>query len=224
MCFTREMSLAFTVAGLVASVAAVLPGARPFWWILVVFYTGMEALQYFQHYTVNKCSDATNRFLTRVAYLYIIVQPFLWHFYLWLIYPDLRLVFSRAMIASGLLIILFLARFNPFVPETPSVPPESSDEAFRGPLCTKKNADGHLYWLFPMRRFWGLEPNMLILLSIWWVPMMWTGWFRPASHMFLYGVAWLLSGANKHETASIWCLYSIPAFVIEPIFPMMWSA
>eukprot|EP00873_Tetraselmis_striata_P033855 jgi/Tetstr1/454119/TSEL_041038.t1 len=215
------MSLAFSVAGLLACIASLLPGANPYWWIVVFFYTGMEVLQYFQHDHVNDCSGRGNRFLTRIAYLYIVVQPLLWHVYLWLIYPDLRPVFSRAMIASGLLLVLMLARFNPFAAEdeVPRVPPESPDEAFRGPLCTKKDADGHLYWLFPMRRYWGLEPNILVFLLVWWVPMMWTGWARPLSQAAPFTVGFLMSGENKHQTASIWCLYSIPAFVLDPFIP-----
>ncbi|KAL5496694.1 hypothetical protein EMCRGX_G013034 [Ephydatia muelleri] len=84
MCYNAEISCAFFVVGaaVVAYICTAAPRLRAtnIQWV-VLFYTLMELLQTVQYWTVNECDKPVNRYLTEVAYVFVILQPLMWNVY-----------------------------------------------------------------------------------------------------------------------------------------------
>ena len=80
----------------------------------------------------------------------------------------------------------------------------------------------HIKWNNNAQTFHGLEPNWLIHIIIWLIPLL---WFKP----FNMGISFLLSfiigiiaslficGGFNDELASTWCLITIPGMFIGEI-------
>ena len=103
MCFSLATSVAFSVAGGgLTAYAFYSPTVRPTGFAyLVLFYTGMEVLQTLQYHDLNRCGQLTNRALTEVGFVLVLVQPLMWNaFFRRNVELAVRPAFTLAMILS----------------------------------------------------------------------------------------------------------------------------
>ena len=212
MCYSPAMSATFAILG--AYLTYRLYNIRDktrFLWVLFLFYTLMEVLQFAQFDSVNKCGDPTNRALTFVAFIFILAQPLLWN---WYGYKEnaknefQRGAFMVGFILSICLVIGLVLKYGGHKKGDP-------DDVLTGPLCTKKESSGHLYWKIPFSRFDALSPSFFMWVAIIAVPMLMVdnGLMKAGSFLLGMTIAYAIS-KTKDEFPSVWCLMALPLLAI----------
>ena len=229
MCFSLATSVAFSVAGGgLTAYAFYSPTVRPTGFAyLVLFYTGMEVLQTLQYHDLNRCGQLTNRALTEVGFVLVLVQPLLWNaFFRRNVELAVRPAFTLAMILSLIWMCGFSMRR--FVgAENQNFEIGSSGEGGQG-ACTQTSPTAfHVAWTWPLGSMNGLEANWLFYLCAWFVPAA-AFYNTPEPHFprvsrgALY-VSMLSGGlitscvASRnylHAIPSTWCLFSIPSLCV----------
>lgn len=212
MCYSPQMSAAFAAIAFAISFYFYTHRKQNcFLWIIFLFYGLMEVLQTFQFRTLNQCANKENQLLTFIAMVFVIVQPFLWNWYGYTCRSSnsfQRGVFTLGMVLSVFWIIGYLFRFGKWRKE-------DGEDVLRGPLCTRKEGDGHFFWTFPVSKDNYISANFFMYLLIWFVPIA----FGNGSIVSKFGsaigitIGWLLAKKNK-ELASTWCYISVPLLVI----------
>ncbi len=176
-----------------------------FMWVLFAFYAGMEFLQFLQHRTLNQCSTKENQVLATVAFLYVVVQPFLWQYYAYRCHsktPFQKGVFALSMLLSGVVAASFLLRWG-------TGTDSKGTDMMTGELCTKKD-DGHLYWQWPIGVSHMKVANWFMFMVVWFAPLI---FFADGGvGIGLAGGAVLSYALSKRsvEYPSTWCLMSLP--------------
>ncbi len=218
MCYSPAMSATFALLG--AYLTYRLYNIRDktrFLWVLFLFYTLMEVLQFAQFDSVNKCGDPTNRALTFVAFIFILAQPLLWNWYGYT--ENTKNEFQRGAFMVGF--ILAISLVIGLVLKYGGHKKGDPDDVLTGPLCTKKESSGHLYWKIPFSRFDALSPSFFMWVAVIAVPMMMAenGLLKAGAFLGGMSIAYAIS-KTKDEFPSVWCLMALPLLTIGYIESM----
>lgn len=212
MCYSPQMSAAFAIIGLALALYFYRRRKQTcFLWAIFLFYAGMELLQTFQFKTLNQCDNKENQTLTLIAMVFVLVQPFLWNWYGYSCKSDnsfQRGVFTLGMVLSGLWIVGYLYRYGKWTKD-------DGEDMLQGPLCTRKEGDGHFFWSFPVSGDNTVSANFFMYLMIWFVPLFFGRGGVVTGLAFVTGaaLAFVLS-KDKRAFASTWCYLSIPILVM----------
>lgn len=226
MCYTQKISFLFTLIGIgVACIVHINQYAFPKKMVsLILFYTLMEAVQTIQYFVVNQCDNFINITLTNLAYLLVIAQPLLWNYYFYKNSQDHILhamTFQMAMFMYiPWLIINLSSKFSliyGFNKQTKDI------SIYAGNVCTKRN-NSHLYWEWESDNYKDLNANMLMYLTVWFVPALIIRKTRATIFIVIMSAltGWYMTyRAGELEIfTSAWCYISIPtvATIVLKIF------
>lgn len=214
MCFTRAASLLFAASGAAVSANMYLRG-RPFSsYMHALFYSGMEALQFFQYFFVE-CTWA-NSALTKVAYLYIWLQPLLYNWFYLLTNRHNRAVFRYNIFVSAC--VLFYALDRLFWGVLHGGAPRADEISSGTETCTYFGGK-HLYWKFRLSTNNGLEANYMLYMLLICMPAFWVDSFLNALYLnttFVSGILFAYGyTGNMDTTLPFWCIMSIPYVLVS---------
>ena len=229
MCFNQKYSALFATLGAMATVAVWFKkgAGHNLLYIPLIFYTFMEILQTVQYNYVNVC-DETNRFLTEIAYVLILVQPLMWN----MIFlhkkrsPPLSGHYKGIIVCAIVLCLTWilahvLRRFSFYGKKNDNDEITSGDQ-----ICTFKKEDEHLYWTYELFTKPGMDANWFMYMALWFIP----GLLIPGETMT---IAWLaagfigswayvrMKGHTHHITPSLWCLSSAPTLVMNVAYSLL---
>lgn len=238
MCFSGEMSAAFSAAGLLACVFVWFKTKNATMTSAIFFFCLMEILQVTQQWIIApsiddiQCKNRTNQILTILGYVHIQFQPYFTNKYFSAFRPYLgkskpgedvawKLVDRLCLFSCFLQMLrLFLSPgFNKEDLTQDQVTWLSlSQDWLEGPqMCTYKGAY-HLAWSIPLSQPTYFIPGMGLHCFLMFVPVLCIGGFGE-----LDSFLWLFVGGpvlshfitdNRHENASIWCFFSIIQVIV----------
>lgn len=214
MCFNETISGSLAILGAIGTLVQWYRGKIPTM-VVFLFYTLMETLQTIQYFLLG--DYYLNIFSTYIAFLLVLVQPFLWNWFRYKINKN-KQVFTFAMVASFVWAIFFSSRLIP-VDVNDTLEYYDFENIGVGPWCTTNKDSNHLYWLFPLKDNSGMEANYFTYVLLFFLPALWED-----SYGVIKVVYWLTQLAvtnmvitNKHAYPSTWCIMSVPIITIMMI-------
>ena len=229
MCYSASISFVFALVGLSAALWIYLDPKQDSLILLpLLFYTIMELLQTVQYFFVNQCSSSTNRFLTEIAYVLVIVQPLLWNLFFVLRSPPAssdRKIFLVGMVFAAVWLLfnltgrlLYLRRPRRHINRRSIFSPPKNA---RYNACTRRFKNDHLFWEWSSTELYDFNANYLMYLMIWFLPALCSSsQVRYAGILMgsaLVGLGFsFLSGVKTFP--SIWCFISIPIILSLVLF------
>lgn len=226
MCFSPEMSGTFFLAGALATAYLYVhrKDYRPYTYVLVGFYTLMELLQTIQYFYVNQCGSNVNVFFTNVAYVFVLVQPFLWNLLYFLRSKNceergiFRVAIALCCVWMAWSVTLRLAykkeRDNKY-----AICNALTDTK----TCTMREEGKHLYWKWTSAYVPGISAEYFMFMALWFVPALITKTERQTAiglaFTAIFSIAFIhWYGGRLDEFASTWCLTSVPFALCAFIF------
>jgi hypothetical protein len=218
MCYNSTMSFTLAALGIIATlyVYAYSPKlVQSYLPMLLIFYSAMELLQGTQYFFVNQCDNKTNKLLTEVAYIFVIVQPLLWNFFFYLNSNKCE----KKIFVVGMLFAIVWIFFNVLsrLLYSPNLALDYDDSivAFNK-VCTKKDKS-HLYWTWTLANLGDYNATYLTYLMIWFIPALVTYKHRITSVISMIGfvIANLMAMRAKEIIilTSVWCYISVPVLI-----------
>ena len=225
MCYSSETSLSFGIIGLCGYLYIELyepklskTGIQ----YLLLFYSFMEFLQSFQYYYVNQCSNILNQISTEIAYILVIVQPFIWNIYFYFNSTSCeKLIFKTAIILC--LVWMFMNILSRVLYKKWGEPNIPENSIFASDSVCTKTRKSHLYWVWTSTNLQEFNANFLTYLMLWFIPgLVSTTHFYKSILVMLGG----LTGAIiqliyipdlielKHVITAIWCYISVPIVMV----------
>lgn len=220
MCFSPRVSFSLFVFGaIMTAVSYRTPLLRKrYVHVLLGFYTVMELLQTVQYLFVNNCNEY-NRFFTNIAYVLVIVQPLMWNtvFYTQ-VQPQYKPIFKLAMVMSALWIAMNVYSRISYKPST-----AKNECGFfnHDKTCTYRDKKGsHLYWRWTTAHWGDMSANYFMYMCLWFVPALLVPGTRATSVVLAAGALFAYTitrmyGSTVQEFPSVWCLMSIPLFLLS---------
>lgn len=223
MCYNSEISFVFSTIGYAMAIYIYannfsLRNAGIHY--IIAFYATMELLQGIQYFFVNECSDFWNKFLTEIAYIFVIVQPLFWNI---LYYTNSDKNDKPIFMTS---IILFLVWMFVHVLSrllyNKDYYPQTIDHSIFGSdtVCTKRKKT-HLYWEWTSANFRDYNATFLMYFMLWFIPPFISRAFRYniVSYLLLLSFfvgAYMAVYVAKEPFifASVWCYISIPIITL----------
>jgi len=212
MCWSKEASLFFAIAGGCLLIKKRMDGAE---WIEILpltLYVMMELLQFRQYDTVNDCRNKENVTLTKLSYVLVWLQPVVWnwHFYL----KTGHVVFEYTMLIAILVMILAFDRvFTRIIYKRDNNALEAHNT---GRNCTLMGK-WHLFWTYDMKTGIGLEPNFFVYFLLLFAGHL---YLRDSQHFVkslvtgIVFVLFMIKGSKAEEFTSMWCAWSIPYMLL----------
>jgi len=223
MCFSPQVSFSLALAGMyVTYLSYMIPALRKRrYYVLAGFYTAMEFLQTAQYFTVNQCSEQINKLLTNVAFLFVIVQPFLWNC---LAYLESRTDYQKGIMSLAIVLCIIwmiwytIGRIYYHI-DGPKPCDKCNVFYDTGETCTKRKENQHLYWSWPSSHMNGLNANYFMFLALWFIPMLMIPHLRLSVSVLIGSAvfsAYLVYKTNGSliSYASTWCYISVPVILI----------
>eukprot|EP00041_Stephanoeca_diplocostata_P028457 m.807710 g.807710 ORF g.807710 m.807710 type:complete len:310 (-) comp23380_c0_seq1:2352-3281(-) len=236
MCFSKEMSMTFSILGLLMSIWVYKRTSNLQLAIGVFYFFLMEFLQYFQYLFIDDCDNQWNKVLTVLGYLHICYQPYFTHIInsaltkservLTMYVPILRL----CLIGGTCLFLRWVATY--YIEEREHFSDDvKSTEWLRGETLCTLNGKYHLAWSVPMIDVSYYVPSAAIHSFLMFAPF-----FVVKSNMLVQGFFLWMTGPylaayitdNLMEQASIWCFFSIAQigfmlYVIRDVLILHWG-
>lgn len=219
MCYNPEMSFSLFGIGIITTFYVIfyrpdlLSRHVP---LLLLFYSGMELLQGIQYHYVNNCSHTMNKLLTEIAYVYVIVQPFLWNFFFYINSDKCE----KKIFATGMFLAIAWAIANLIsrIIYTPENSLKNIDSTFASDkVCTKKKL-AHLYWEWTYGNMGEFRATFLFHLLIWFVPALISTKFRIVSLILMtsaiIGAIMAYASGELFTFTSTWCYISVPMVLV----------
>jgi hypothetical protein len=218
MCFSKEMSLTFSMLGLGMSIWVYRRTSNLQLAIGVFYFFLMEFLQYFQYLTIDQCDNKTNKILTVLGYVHICYQPYFTHVINSALTRSERVLtmyvpIMRLCILGGtwLLLRFLFAEYTDWDREHFDDDHKSTEWLRGEKLCTLSGKH-HLAWSVPMIDVSYWTPSAAIHSFCMFAPF-----FVIKENMMIQGFFLWLTGPflaayitpNLMEQASIWCFFSI---------------
>lgn len=227
MCYTPKISLSFALAGIgaliyVLNVPSLLKNNVH---ILLIFYILMELLQTVSYYYANECDNKINKFLTEIAYVFVITQPLLWNSWFYLNTATLKS--EKPLFMCGIVLSLVWIIFNVLgrLVYTPSNAQTFERDSFfaSSEVCTRKKAT-HLFWTWPSANMGNYNANFLMHMMIWMIPGLVSVTHRFKVVILLFSAIlsslYALSVNEPFVMTAAWCYISIPIVFIILMNPI----
>jgi hypothetical protein len=222
MCFSQSISFTFAIMGAIATFFTYNDKylRSQYTFILVAFYTLMEALQTIQYSFVNQCTSNVNIFFTNIAYVLVIVQPLLWNtvFYMRASKSE-KNIYKLAIILCLVWVTWNVAArfmYDPLKHNKLNQCTVFNSES----TCTVQEDKSHLYWKWTSGYFPDFSANYFMYFALWIIPGLLVANDRWSIYMLLSsiivgGILTYRSTGRFIEFASIWCYVSIPFFIFS---------
>jgi hypothetical protein len=210
MCFSQVASFAFGTLGVTTAHILRLTNHSFTSYVHLLFYAGMEYLQFVQYFFVDSCS-ITNAYLTNVAFLYIWIQPLFYNLYYYYTNKKNKQVFSYNILVSTFIFIWAIDRkYTHLLHKLPY----RQDETNSSTIDCTLNGNKHLYWLFALNTNYGLEANYLWYMILICFPALWLDDIKQGIFFITTFSSGIIAAytytRNMNETISFWCTLSIP--------------
>jgi hypothetical protein len=191
----------------------------------------MEALQLWGYLVIDQCGTPSNRLVTLLSFLHIVLQPiFISAFMLAVIRPDMgrngrRLVLGLASLASAVMLVQLL---------WPWAGPCLAGRPLCGTALCTISGNWHLGWTVPYTNLLD-APDRLIgsnfgfptyVLAVFILPLFYGAWRFSLFHALIGPIAANLLTDNPNEAPAVWCLTSvfIAGVVLLPGAPRLFGA
>ena len=226
MCWSMEASVGMVVVGAVATSITYRRGDPRAIWLTLGVFAIMEALQVAGYRVVDQCGAVSNKSVTVLSYLHIVIQPFFINAFAMELIPDVikRRVRVGVFTICAVSSLVMLAQITP-VPQLGECQPG-------GTLCADRwctvTGDWHIAWEVPyngllvgVERIFGIYsgfPTYMFAAFI--LPLIYGAW----RFVIVHAVAGPILAANlttdPNEMPAIWCLFSIAILLIS-LSPMV---
>ena len=215
MCFTPFISGALATIGFAGCAVQYKLKHKFINYMHLLFYSGMELLQTVQHMHLQECTS-TNKFLTKLAYIYIWLQPIVYNlYYLHTNYRNKKIFIYNLYVSCA---IFLLAMDRLFWHMIHTQPPRA-DEISSGPITCTLKGDSHIYWLFDLYTNHSLEPTYLLYMILICAPAFWVDKFAHAIFLnssFVSGLYFSYKFTNNYnEALPTWCILSVPYLLVS---------
>ena len=229
MCFNQKYSAVFAIMGIISLL--VVKKKSSLLHIPIIFYTIMEILQTIQYSYVNNC-DSTNRLLTEISYLLIIVQPIMWNLiFLYRSSPltnyNKGILYCAIVLCAIWILAHVMRRFKNYSNNYKSKDNDHNPEITAGNnTCTYKKDNEHLYWNYELFSNPGMDANWFMYLMLWFIP----GLLIPGEKLTIFAIMAGFFGSllyvksnnhTKHITPSLWCLTSGPTLALNVLYSFL---
>ncbi len=217
MCFSEKWSLGFGTFGGVIALYRIYNKYSLVSILIPVFYTIMEATQYYQYKVIDQCDNPVNQNLTKFTWVLQWIQPLLWNMAYFFITKSNKDVFKFSIILSLIIFIGGILRvFN-----TSDNKSFTHETQVNGRNCAI-SGDKHLQWNNNAQTYYGVEPNWFVYLLLWFIPILWITPFKKAQYIFFWQFAGIIlarsiigdSSEDNDQLASTWCLISVPILLM----------
>lgn len=222
MCWSGEASAVLATVGAASTGYAAYKKEPAPLWIVLGYFTLMEALQAFTYTVIDDCSAPSNQVATLLGYLHITFQPFFINtISLYFVPERIRRkcypwVYAGCFVAA----IVMLIQLYPFDwagqcnPERPLC---------GQPLCSRYG-NWHIAWYVPANGIgnsivdytWilGTSGYPAYVIASFWLPMIYGSWRFTLYHMIMGPLAAMAMTDDINEWPAIWCLLSIGFLLI----------
>lgn len=237
MCFSKEMSLTFSLIGLAMSIWVYRRTSNLQLAIGVFYFFLMEFLQYFQYQFIDLCGDQTNKILTVLGFVHICYQPYFTHVINSSLTKSKRVLHMyvpvmRLCVIGGTMLLMrwVFAEVTDWEREKFS-DDKLSTEWLRGEKLCTLSGKHHLAWSVPMIDVSYYTPSAAIHSFLMFAPF-----FVIKENMIIQGLFLWLTGPflaayitpNLMEQASIWCFFSIAQigfmlYIIRDVLILHWG-
>lgn len=220
MCWSVEATAVMVTVGSVATVASYARRDPPAIWVMLGFFTLMEALQLAGYAVVDQCGTPTNQTVTWLSYLHIAIQPIVINLFALELVPTP--VKARALpwvlglaVASTLVMLAQIAPLPGVGPCRPG-----------SPLCAEAvctvSGDWHIAWnvpynglTLPFEEMLGRYPGFpAYMFAVFVLPLAYGAWRFTLMHVVFGPVLAHALTTNPNEMPAIWCLFSIMIILI----------
>ena len=219
MCYNSEISFAFSTIGYAMAFYIYMNnislrniGIH----YIIGFYATMELLQGIQYFLVNECSNMWNKFLTEIAYIFVIVQPLFWNiFYYTNSDKNDKPIFMTSIILF--LVWMFVHVLSRLLYNKDEYPQTGEHSVFSSDTVCTKREKTHLYWGWTSANFMDFNATYLMYLILWFIPPFISRTFRynimsySLVASFLIGLYMAFYVTKEPFTfGSLWCYITIP--------------
>ena len=220
MCWSATASMAMVGAGTLATIVVAKRGEPCAIWLVLGYFTLMEALQAGGYSVINQCGTPANRAITLLSYLHIAFQPFFINAFAMELVPGpvksrLKRTVYLCCVASG---VVMLAQLYPF--EWAGVC--QLGNALCGlELCLVSGA-WHIAWDVPYNGLFVPLENWLgtsfafptYILTVFLLPLVYGAWRFVIFHALAGPILANALTDNANEAPAVWCLFSIGILII----------
>ena len=210
MCFSENISLGFSLLGLVSGIY--FYNKNIYASIGILYLSVMEFIQYLQYKVINQCENKYNKLLTYLGYVHICFQPLFVNIWLFAFMKKPNYIFLYMSFIAGLLLLSRVLW----------VSDKELCDVKNEPLCGKETCtifgERHLAWDIRLRAagsHW-FTPSIGLHFFMIVVPVLVTFELRPIIALILlapYSGMFLTN--NKNESPAIWCYTSLMQLLVS---------
>jgi hypothetical protein len=217
MCNTQLNSAIFALSGFGSAYFLHIHNYS-FWnYLIILFYSGMETLQFVQHFVLDKCDNSINIYSTHIAWVYVWLQPLVFNIYLLKTTIKNKRIIIYNIILSVFAFTLAMDRHFFFIWHTGQ---PRLDEASSGNITCTMSGDKHLKWMFYLQTNNGFEINYIWYFMLNCLPAFWAyGFLFGLMHNLIYLSGMFIGlnhcNGNVEESIAYWCFISIPYLLIQ---------
>jgi hypothetical protein len=209
MCWTAAASAALGATGVGTAIYLNNKGEPKAFTIPLAYFSLMEFIQFASYASIDHCSFTANTALTFVSWVHIAFQPFFLNMFLIRgVRKKVSAFAKRTAYAVSLLVAaILLLKIVPFAPESLCSPGQS----LCGTTMCTVSGNWHLAWSIPYYNFpFPGDAFIYYAFAVFLVPLFYGAWLGVL-RTFLTGplLAYILTGGNPLEWASVWCLFSV---------------
>lgn len=215
MCWTQGVSLALGAAGVATAIYKTKnkkdKNIKELT-IPLLFFSGMEILQFFSYFYINQCDTTGNQLLTYLSYIHICLQPFFFNMmYLYFIPDKIQKAIKPYVYSICLLLSIFMIlRLFPLEGSTIC----TDGQILCGTNVCSVSGNWHIAWQPPLHNlmYTGWIPSYFLAVFI--MPLLYGAW-KPVLVGSIAGpLLAYTSTTNVNEQPAIWCLFSVLIFII----------
>jgi hypothetical protein len=224
MCNSKFNSALFALSGFGTSYAMHRLHIS-FWnYMTILFYAGMELLQFVQHFVLDECDNKVNVYSTHIAWIYIWLQPLLWNIQLYKTChkKNNKKVILYNLLLSSIVFILAMDRHFWFILHNGYV---RTDEISAGLKTCTFSGNKHLKWKFYLQTNNGFEVNYIWYFVLNCLPAFWAygilqGFIYNIIYLSGIGIGLFVCNGCIEEVISYWCFISIPYLLINVAYTL----
>lgn len=220
MCWSGEASTVVAIIGLGSTVYSAMRGYPTVLWVVLGYFSLMEALQAYTYMVIDSCDDPGNQIATLLGYLHITFQPFFGNAMALYFIPDkvrekIQLPVYCLCFVSAIIMILQIYPFE-----------WAGVCQLGNPLCGRTlcsiSGNWHISWEVPTNGLGNNWPAVefygrgfpTYALSMFFLPIFYGSWRFTVYHMLMGPTLSRLLTDNMNEYPAIWCLLAIGMLLI----------
>lgn len=226
MCWSGEASTVLAVIGLGSTAYAAVRREPPALWVVLGYFSSMEALQAYTYAVLDACGDPGNQIATLLGYLHIAFQPFFGN--------AMAMHFVPAPVRRRIqLPVYFLCFISAIVMIIQLYPFAWAGACELGsPLCGPKlcsvSGNWHIAWEVPANGIGNGLPAIAFYgsgyptyaVTMFFLPLFYGSWRFTLYHVLVGPTLARLLTDNMNEYPAVWCLLAIGMLLLVVKTPL----